>query len=138
MSAPTTGWSSPLNSRRLKRDGAPAGDSTFSDTAEGEVTAARRNARLYLGGLAASLLGTSAMSLVAGVWVKSLAGSSAQAGLVSACVYAPSLAGPLAGLVADRVHRQRWLVTVNSPRPSASCRCWRSDPRTRSGSSSSR
>lgn len=73
----------------------------------------RRNARLYLTGLAASLLGNSAMSLVAGIWVKSLTGSSAQAGLVSVCVYAPSLAGPLAGMVVDRVRRQRWLIGVN-------------------------
>ena len=73
----------------------------------------RRNARLYLTGLAASLLGDSAISLVAGIWVKSLTGSSAQAGLVSACVYAPSLAGPLAGMIVDRVRRQRWLVGVN-------------------------
>jgi MFS family permease len=63
--------------------------------------------------LAASLLGNSAMSLVAGIWVKSLTGSSAQAGLVSACIYAPSLAGPLAGMVVDRVRRQRWLIGVN-------------------------
>ncbi len=49
-----------------------------------------RNARWYFSGLAASLLGNSAMSLVAGVWVKSLTGSSAQAGLVSACAYAPT------------------------------------------------
>lgn len=74
---------------------------------------ARRNARLYLVGLAASLIGNSAMTLVAGIWVKSLTGSSAQAGFVSACVYAPSLAGPLAGLVADRVDRRRWLLAVN-------------------------
>jgi MFS family permease len=74
---------------------------------------ANRNARLYLGGLAASLIGNSAMSLVAGIWVKSLTGSSAEAGLVSVCVYAPSLAGPLAGLAVDRVSRKRWLVGVN-------------------------
>jgi Major Facilitator Superfamily len=78
---------------------------------DGDV--ARRNARLYLAGLAASLIGNSAMSLVAGVWVKSLTGSNAQAGLVSACVYAPSLAAPLAGLLADRVDRRRWLIGVN-------------------------
>lgn len=72
-----------------------------------------RNARLYLTGLAASLIGNSAMSLVAGIWVKSLTGSSAQAGLVSACIYAPSLAGPIAGLIADRVDRRRWLVAIN-------------------------
>jgi MFS family permease len=73
----------------------------------------RRNGRLYLIGLAASLVGNSAMTLVAGIWVKSLTGSSAQAGLVSALAYAPTLAAPVAGLIADRVDRRRWLVTVN-------------------------
>jgi Na+/melibiose symporter-like transporter len=53
------------------------------------------------------------MSLVAGIWVKSLTGSSADAGLVSVCIYAPSLLGPLAGLVVDRVRRQPWLFWVN-------------------------
>jgi Transmembrane secretion effector len=74
---------------------------------------ATRNARLYLAGLAASLIGNSAMTLVAGVWVRSLTGSDALAGLVSACVYAPVLAAPLAGLLADRVDRRRWLVAIN-------------------------
>jgi hypothetical protein len=73
----------------------------------------RRNGRLYLIGLAASLVGNSAMTLVAGIWVKSLTGSSAQAGLVSALAYAATLAAPVAGLVADRVDRRRWLVVVN-------------------------
>jgi Na+/melibiose symporter-like transporter len=83
----------------------------WEDDVEGRVAA--RNARLYLSGLAASLLGDSAMSLVAGIWVKALTGSSAEAGLVSACMYAPSLLGPFAGLVVDHVNRQRWLVAVN-------------------------
>jgi Na+/melibiose symporter-like transporter len=73
----------------------------------------RRNARLYLAGLAASLLGDSAMSLVAGIWVKSLTGSSAEAGLVGACMYLPSLFGPAAGLLADRVPRRRLLLALN-------------------------
>jgi Major Facilitator Superfamily len=73
----------------------------------------RRNGRLYLIGLAASLIGNSAMTLVAGIWVKSLTGSSAQAGLVSALAYAPTLAAPVAGLIADRIDRRRWLVVVN-------------------------
>jgi Na+/melibiose symporter-like transporter len=73
----------------------------------------RRNARLYLVGLAASLLGDSAMSLVAGIWVKSLTGSSAEAGLVGACMYLPSLFGPAAGLLADRVSRRRLLLALN-------------------------
>src|ERR1700744_5472316 len=73
----------------------------------------RRNGRLYLTGLAASLVGNSAMTLGAGIWVKSLTGSSGQAGLVSALAYAPTLAAPVAGLIADRVDRRRWLVVVN-------------------------
>jgi MFS family permease len=73
----------------------------------------RRNARLYLIGLAASLLGDSALSLVAGIWVKSLTGSSAEAGLVSACVYLPSLFGPIGGVIADRVNRQRLLIGLD-------------------------
>ena len=73
----------------------------------------RRNARWYFAGLAASLLGNSAMSLVAGIWVKSLTGSSSQAGLVSVCIYAPTLIAPLAGLVADRAPRKPWLISIN-------------------------
>ncbi|HEX9334957.1 MAG TPA: hypothetical protein VF892_03685, partial [Pseudonocardiaceae bacterium] len=74
---------------------------------------ARRNARIYLVGLAASLVGNSAMSLVAGIWVKSLTGSSSAAAIVSVCVYAPSLLGPLGGVLADRVRRQPMLVILN-------------------------
>ena len=60
------------------------------DTAGAE----RRNGRLYLAGLAVSVIGNNAMSLAAGIWVKSLTGSSSAAAVVSVCVYAPSLAGP--------------------------------------------
>ncbi len=80
-----------------------------SDAAAG----ARRNARLYFAGTGASLVGDSALSLVAGVWVKTLTGSSSQAGLVSACAYAATLAAPLAGVVADRLPRKRMLVCLN-------------------------
>ena len=73
----------------------------------------RRNSRLYLVGLGFSLLGDSALSLVAGIWVKTVTGSSALAGLVQMCIYLPSLLGPLAGLLVDRVPRQRFLVMVN-------------------------
>ena len=74
----------------------------------------RRNARLYLIGLATAMLGDSAMSLVAGIWVKSLTGSSAEAGLVGACMYLPSLFGPAAGLLADRVSRRGLLLVLNA------------------------
>ena len=77
------------------------------------IGAERRNGRLYLAGLAVSVIGNNALSLAAGIWVKSLTGSSSEAALVSVCVYAPSLAGPLAGIVADRVRRRRFLVWLN-------------------------
>ena len=77
------------------------------------AAAERRNGRLYLTGLAVSVTGDSAMSLAAGIWVKSLTGSSSEAALVSVCVYAPSLAGPLAGALADRVRRRRFLIWLN-------------------------
>ncbi|MGH2872653.1 MAG: MFS transporter, partial [Solirubrobacteraceae bacterium] len=73
----------------------------------------RHNARWYFAGLSASLLGNSAMSLIAGIWVKDLTGSSSQAGLVSACVYAPTLIAPVAGVVADRLPRRTWLLWIN-------------------------
>lgn len=73
-----------------------------------------RDVRLYLVGLTASLVGTSAMTLVAGIWVKSLTGSDGAAALVSVCVFAPALLAPLAGLLADRVARRRLLVLVNA------------------------
>jgi MFS family permease len=80
---------------------------------DGTVGAERRNGRLYLTGLAVSVIGDNAMSLAAGIWVKSLTGSSSEAAFVSVCVYAPSLAGPLAGVVADRVRRRRFLMWLN-------------------------
>jgi Na+/melibiose symporter-like transporter len=80
---------------------------------EREEAEGRRNARLYLIGLGTSLIGNSALSLVAGIWVKSLTGSSGEAGLVSACIYLPSMCGPLAGLVVDRLRRRPFLVAVN-------------------------
>lgn len=75
---------------------------------------ARRNTILYLVGMSASFLGGSAMSLAAGIWVKSLTGSSSLAALVSVCIYAPSALSPLAGLLADRVPRKPLLITVNA------------------------
>ncbi len=54
-----------------------------------------------------------ALSMVAGIWVKSLTGSSSQAGLVSACVYLPSVFSPLGGMVADRTARRRLLVRIS-------------------------
>ncbi|MFL6140661.1 MAG: MFS transporter [Labedaea sp.] len=76
-------------------------------------TVDRRNARLYLLGVGASQLGDTALSLVAGIWVKTLTGSSSAAALVAVCVYGPSLCGPVAGLLADRVRVRTLLLVVN-------------------------
>jgi MFS family permease len=91
----------------------PAGAGVTSRAGDDAARAERRNGRLYLTGLAVSVIGDNAMSLAAGIWVKSLTGSSSEAAFVSVCVYAPSMAGPLAGVIADRVRRRRFLIWVN-------------------------
>ncbi|MGW3917232.1 MFS transporter [Streptomyces sp. NPDC005070] len=72
-----------------------------------------RNAGLYLGGVIVSGFGSSAMSLAAGIWVKTLTGSNSLAALVGFCVWAPTFAGPVIGTVADRVRRRPLLVATN-------------------------
>ncbi len=92
---------------------ASEGSAGTRSASDDPAAAERHNGRLYLAGLAVSVIGSNALSLAAGIWVKSLTGSSSEAALVSVCVYAPSLAGPLAGVVADRVRRRRFLVWLN-------------------------
>ncbi|QIS18795.1 MFS transporter [Nocardia terpenica] len=72
-----------------------------------------RNAGLYLGGVIVSGFGNTAMMLAAGVWVKTLTGSNSLAALVGFCLWAPTIAGPALGIVADRVPRRRLLVVTN-------------------------
>lgn len=72
-----------------------------------------RNARLYLGGVIVSGFGNSAMALAAGIWVKTLTGSSSLAALVGFCMWLPTFAGPVLGTVADRVRRRPLLVATN-------------------------
>ncbi|GAA2260389.1 MULTISPECIES: MFS transporter [Kitasatospora] len=72
-----------------------------------------RNAGIYLGGVIVSGLGDSAMSLAAGIWVKTLTGSSSLAALVGFCLWLPTFAGPVIGTVADRVRRRPLLVATN-------------------------
>ncbi|MEU8431561.1 MFS transporter [Streptomyces sp. NPDC029216] len=72
-----------------------------------------RNAGLYLGGVIVSGFGDSAMSLAAGIWVKSLTGSNSLAALVGFCLWLPTFAGPVIGTVADRVRRRPLLVATN-------------------------
>ncbi|PVE06862.1 MFS transporter [Streptomyces scopuliridis] len=72
-----------------------------------------RNAGLYLAGVVVSGFGTSAMWLAAGIWTKSLTGSDSLAALTVFALWAPALAGPLLGTVADRVRRRPLLIGCN-------------------------
>ncbi|MEV0225108.1 MFS transporter [Streptomyces sp. NPDC050704] len=72
-----------------------------------------RNAGLYLGGVLVSGFGTSAMWLVAGIWVKDLTGSDGLAALCVFALWAPTLIGPALGTLADRVRRRPLLVWTN-------------------------
>ncbi|MFE0603599.1 MFS transporter [Streptomyces sp. NPDC058892] len=71
-----------------------------------------RNAGLYLLGVVVSGFGTTAMWLVAGVWVKSLTGSDSLAALTVFALWAPVLAGPALGVLADRLPRRALLVAA--------------------------
>ncbi|MFE9437522.1 MFS transporter [Streptomyces sp. NPDC006602] len=72
-----------------------------------------RNAGLYLAGVVVSGFGTSALWLASGVWVKELTGSDGLAALCLLAMWAPTLAGPLLGTVADRVRRKPLLIGTN-------------------------
>ncbi|MFF9098660.1 MFS transporter [Streptomyces sp. NPDC014802] len=69
-----------------------------------------RNARLYLTGVVVSGFGTSALWLASGVWVKDLTGSDGLAALCLLAMWAPTLAGPVLGTLADRVRRRPLLI----------------------------
>ncbi|MEV7386301.1 MFS transporter [Streptomyces sp. NPDC091215] len=72
-----------------------------------------RNATLYLTGVVVSGFGSSALWLVSGVWVKDLTGSNGLAALCTATLWAPTLAGPVLGTLADRVRRKPLLIWTN-------------------------
>lgn len=72
-----------------------------------------RDAALYLSGVVVSGFGTSAMWLTAGIWTKSLTGSDSLAALTVFAMWAPALAGPLLGTVADRLRRRPLLIGCN-------------------------
>ncbi|MGE7386266.1 MFS transporter [Streptomyces sp. NPDC004126] len=72
-----------------------------------------RNAGLYLVAVIVSGFGDSAMSLAAGIWVKTLTGSNGLAALVGFCFWLPTFAGPVIGTAADRVRRRPLLAATN-------------------------
>ncbi len=72
-----------------------------------------RSASLYLVGQVFSIFGDMMLFLAMGLWVKTLTGSSAKAGLTFFFLGASTLLAPLAGLLVDRVRRRPLLVWTN-------------------------
>lgn len=72
-----------------------------------------RNAAPYLAALVLSGFGTSALWLASGVWVKDLTGSDGLAALCTFALWAPTVAGPALGQLADRTRRKPLLLTLN-------------------------
>jgi MFS family permease len=75
---------------------------------------ADRNLRVLLAGQAVNMLGNSAMTIVLGIWVKNLTGSSGQAGLVFLVLTAAGFLAPVSGLLVDRFPRRRVLIINDS------------------------
>ncbi|MFI6782076.1 MFS transporter [Micromonospora sp. NPDC050276] len=72
-----------------------------------------RNAGLFVAISLLSGFGSSAMSLVAGIWILDLTGSTSLAALAGLCVYAPVLAGPWLGGLLDRAPRRPLVIAVS-------------------------
>ncbi|MFF0252004.1 MFS transporter [Micromonospora zamorensis] len=73
----------------------------------------RRNAGLFVAISLLSGFASSAMTLVAGIWILDLTGSTGLAALAGLCVYAPVLAGPWLGGLLDRAPRRPLVIAVN-------------------------
>jgi MFS family permease len=71
---------------------------------------AYRDARLLVAGQTLSSFGDWAMWFVMAIWVKSLTGSSAKAGLTFFVLALGNLAGPLGGMLADRFRRRPLMI----------------------------
>jgi Na+/melibiose symporter-like transporter len=72
-----------------------------------------RDARLLLVGQSLSLFGDRSMYLVLGIWVKTLTGSNAQAGLVFFVLAAPGLLAPAFGLAVDRMRKRPLMIATD-------------------------
>ena len=71
---------------------------------------ADRNMRVLFIGQSMNMLGNYAMLVVLGIWVKTLTGSSADAGLIFLLLGACSFVAPLTGLLVDRFPRRLVLI----------------------------
>lgn len=72
-----------------------------------------RDARLLLAGQTLSAFGDWAMFIVLAIWVKTLTGSSAAAGMTFFVLGLGNLAGPLGGVVADRFRRRPLMIACD-------------------------
>ncbi len=73
-----------------------------------------RRFRRLLVGSSLSSFGDSALYLSLGIWAKDLTGSNAAAGTIFLAQGLAALSAPFAGLLADRVPRQRLLIVTNA------------------------
>jgi MFS family permease len=71
---------------------------------------ADRNLRILFAGQSVNMLGSTAMMIVLGIWVKNLTGSSGAAGLIFLLLGATQFLAPAVGLLVDRFPRRRLLV----------------------------
>ena len=69
-----------------------------------------RNLRVLLAGQTFNMFGASAMVITLSVWVMTLTGSPAAAGLVFIFLVVPTLAAPFTGLLVDRFPRRKVLI----------------------------
>ncbi|QMU78810.1 MFS transporter [Streptacidiphilus sp. PB12-B1b] len=74
---------------------------------------ADRNARLYIAGQILSTFGDSALWLALGIWIEMLTGSASAAGLSFFMFALGTLAGPVGGVLADRMRRRPLLIATN-------------------------
>ncbi len=74
---------------------------------------ADRDTRLLLVGQSLSLFGDRAMYLVLSVWVKTLTGSNAKAGLVFFVLAVPGLVAPALGLLVDRLRKRPVMIATD-------------------------
>jgi Na+/melibiose symporter-like transporter len=73
-----------------------------------------RDARLLLAGQTLSAFGDWALLIVLAVWIKTLTGSSAAAGMTFFVFGVGALAAPLGGLLADRVRRRPLMIASDA------------------------
>jgi MFS family permease len=76
-----------------------------------------REVRLYVLGQSLSSLGDASLWLAAAIWVKTLTGSAAAAGMVMFFFSLSALAAPIVGLVVDRLRRLPLIIWANVTGP---------------------